>query len=289
MLWIFSHGKPMRSSTPGPKFSTSTSHCLISAVRTSLPFGFLVSSVIERLLWFSMVKYRLSTLGISCNCPRVMSPTPGRSTLITSAPNQASSCVQVGPDWTWVKSRMRTPLSALVIGLAPLNRCRHARHISRPCLSRFPGAAQREAVRCRTGIVTNSESCTVPALRNGIKNAAPRPGHGSFLLQLALRVEVADAAALAAGGRIQHRVDQRRLAGIHRGIHRAFQLIGAGRVDADAAKGLHHAVVARAFHEHGRRRVGTHGIHVGAAIDAVIVEDDDANRKLVAADRFDLH
>src|SRR5436190_2135945 len=115
MLWIFSQGKPMRSSTPGPKFSTSTSQLLISAVRTSLPFGFLVSSVIERLLWFSMVKYRLSTLGMSCNWPRVMSPTPGRSTLITSAPNQASNCVQVGPDWTWVKSRMRTPLSALVM------------------------------------------------------------------------------------------------------------------------------------------------------------------------------
>src|SRR5579863_5546789 len=41
-----------------------------------------------------------------------MSPTPGRSTLITSAPNHARSCVQVGPDCTWVKSRMRTPSSA---------------------------------------------------------------------------------------------------------------------------------------------------------------------------------
>src|SRR5688572_7355908 len=42
-----------------------------------------------------------------------MSPVPGRSTLITSAPNQASSCVHVGPDWTWVKSRIFTPSSAL--------------------------------------------------------------------------------------------------------------------------------------------------------------------------------
>src|SRR6185295_13894223 len=42
-----------------------------------------------------------------------MSPTPGRSTLITSAPSQAKSCVQVGPDCTCVKSRMRTPVSAL--------------------------------------------------------------------------------------------------------------------------------------------------------------------------------
>ncbi len=62
-----------------------------------------------------MVKYRLSTFGTSCNWPRVISPTPGRSTLITSAPNHASNCVQVGPDWTWVKSRMRTPFSAFVI------------------------------------------------------------------------------------------------------------------------------------------------------------------------------
>src|SRR5580698_2183540 len=42
-----------------------------------------------------------------------MSPWPGRSTLITSAPNQARSCVQVGPDWTCVKSRILTPSSAL--------------------------------------------------------------------------------------------------------------------------------------------------------------------------------
>src|SRR6516164_5320938 len=42
-----------------------------------------------------------------------MSPTPGRSTLITSAPSQANSCVQVGPDCTCVKSRIRTPVRAL--------------------------------------------------------------------------------------------------------------------------------------------------------------------------------
>ena len=37
----------------------------------------LVSSVIERLLWFSMVKYRLSTSGMSRSCSRVTSPAPG--------------------------------------------------------------------------------------------------------------------------------------------------------------------------------------------------------------------
>src|ERR1700733_14670903 len=67
-----------------------------------------------------MVKYRLSTLGTSCNWPRVISPTPGRSTLITSAPNHASNCVQVGPDCTWVKSKIRMPLSAsLIVSLLP--------------------------------------------------------------------------------------------------------------------------------------------------------------------------
>src|SRR3954468_16903594 len=183
MALIFSQGKPIRSSTPGPKFSTRTSQLLISAVRTSLPFGFLVSSVIERLLWFSMVKYRLSTLGTSCNWPRVMSPTPGRSTLITSAPNQASNCVQVGPDWTWVKSRIRTPFSAFVIVYAPYSVC--------------PATRRMDWMEI-----------------------------GLLLLQNTLRIEVADAAALGAGRGIDRRVDQRRLAGIHRRVDGALQFIG---------------------------------------------------------------
>src|SRR5438874_1870345 len=52
---------------------------------------------------------------MSRSCPRVMSPSPARSTLTTSAPSHASSCVQVGPDCTCVKSRIRTPSSALPI------------------------------------------------------------------------------------------------------------------------------------------------------------------------------
>jgi hypothetical protein len=32
-------------------------------------------------------------------------------------------------------------------------------------------------VRCRAGAVTKTVFGTVPALRNGMKNAAPRPGH----------------------------------------------------------------------------------------------------------------
>src|SRR5262249_29322824 len=110
-----------------------------------------------------------------------MSPTPGRSTLITSAPNHARSCVQVGPDCTWVKSRMRTPVSALVISSPPEN------------LS----LVRARTTRCR-----------------------------SLLLQHALRIEIADASAFGARRRIDHCVDQGRLAGIHRFIHRALQLVG---------------------------------------------------------------
>src|SRR5215475_4807934 len=62
-----------------------------------------------------MVKYRLSASGTSRSCSRVTSPVPAFSTLITSAPNHANNCVQVGPDCTCVKSRMRTPSNALAM------------------------------------------------------------------------------------------------------------------------------------------------------------------------------
>src|SRR5437773_7855745 len=68
-----------------------------------------------RLLLFSIVKYRLSTPGISRNWPRVGSPSPGRSILMTSAPNHARIWVHVGPDCTWVISRTRTPSRAFPI------------------------------------------------------------------------------------------------------------------------------------------------------------------------------
>src|SRR5262249_8917244 len=92
-----------------------------------------------------------------------------------------------------------------------------------------------------------------------------------------------------AGGRIEHRVDQRRFAGIHRRVDRTLELVGVRRIHADAAEGLDHLVVTSALDEHGRRRIAACIVDVGAAIDAVIVEDDDADRKLVTADRFDLH
>src|SRR6185503_6372392 len=56
---------------------------------------------------------------MSRSCWRVMSPV-GASSLITSAPSQARSWVQDGPDCTCVMSSTRTPSRALVIRSPPL-------------------------------------------------------------------------------------------------------------------------------------------------------------------------
>src|SRR5262245_58330078 len=109
-----SQGKPIRSIAPGAKFSTRMSERLISSVKISLPRSDLVLSVTLRLLQFNIVKYRLSTSGRSRSCLRVMSPV-GDSSFTTSAPSQASTCVQDGPDCTWVMSRTRTPSRALAM------------------------------------------------------------------------------------------------------------------------------------------------------------------------------
>src|ERR1700722_8385480 len=196
ICWMRSQVKPMRSSAPGAKFSTITSHVFISASITALPCGLRASMVIERLLWFSIVKYRLSTSGMSRSWPRVISPPPGRSTLITAAPSQASSCVQVGPDCTWVKSRILTPSSAFDILCSWL------------------------------------------------------------LRERAFWVEIADVAALAARRRVDHRVDQRGLAGVHRRIDGALQFVRRGRIDTNPAEPFDHLVVTGALDERGRGRVG---------------------------------
>src|ERR1700682_1382680 len=156
-----------------------------------------------------------------------MSPTPGRSTLITSAPNQASNCVQVGPDWTWVKSRMRTPFSAFVIVVCSV-----------------VSALHRQQGKGKGPVAT--------------------PVANLFLFQLALRVEVADATALAAGRRVEHGIDEGRLAGVPGRGNGALELVRRRRIDADATEGFHHLVVARAFDKHGWRDVRTTaGIDIG--------------------------
>src|SRR5258708_27583252 len=157
-----------------------------------------------------------------------MSPTPGRSTLITSAPNQASNCVQVGPDWTWVKSRMRTPSSAFVIcSLLTSSCCRHARDDGHPVIT--------------VASVGHGPSSHDSSAVTGFPPCAGDDADGllSLLSKNALRIEIADAAALGARPRIDHRVDQGRLARIHRRVDGALEIIRRGGVDAAAPGRLH--------------------------------------------------
>src|SRR5580700_9115505 len=106
--------------------------------------------------------------------------------------------------------------------------------------------------------------------------AAPALIHRAilFLADHALRVEIADAPALGAGRGIDNGVDEGRLAGVHRGVDGAFELIRRRYVDAGAAERLDQLVVARALDEDRGGDVRTAGrVDVGAAVDAVVVED----------------
>src|ERR1700728_3890933 len=86
-------------------------------------------------------------------------------------------------------------------------------------------------------------SCSLPSFP--LPNLARfRACNASLFAKRAFRIEVADPAAFAAGRRIDHRIDQCRLARIHGGVDLPLELVRCRRVDADAAKGLDHLVVA---------------------------------------------
>src|SRR5712664_68978 len=224
--WIFSQGKPSRSSTPGPKFSITMSDFFSRSTNTVLPSALFMFTTIERLLQLSIVKYRLSAFGTSRSCPRVASPCGG-SSLMTSAPSHASSCVQVGPACTWLMSRMRIPLSASMFDL---------------------------------------------------------------FLFCALRVQARDATAFGPGGFIDHGIDERGLARADGFLHCLAQLGRRRGVHAHATEGLHQLVIACALDEHGGCHIGAAGrIDVRTAVDAVVVEDDHADRQVVAAEGLDFH
>src|SRR5215212_656217 len=152
---------------------------------------------------------------------------------------------------------------------------------------KYPNAVQRLGHRLAPYRIW---SCRQEGIGAGVYRF-PRPDLAElFLAKYALRVEVADAPALRAGAGVDHRVDQGRLTGVHRLVDRAFQLVRSCRIDTDATERFHHLVVARVLHEDGRGDVrATAGIDVGAPIDAVVVEDHDADGQVVAADGFDLH
>src|SRR6267142_2863609 len=111
-----------------------------------------------------------------------------------------------------------------------------------------------------------------------------------LLRDAALRVEIADVAALRPRCRIDRAIDQ--------GWFPRSQRLGEGlreplRIDGivtDTAKGFDQLFVARLFHQDGWRGIGVAaGVDIVAAIDAAVVEDDGDDRQVIAADGFDLH
>src|SRR4051794_32650411 len=117
-----------------------------------------------RLLQLSIVKYSESTSGRSRSWLRVTSPRPGCSILMTSAPIQASSCVQTGPACTCVMSTTRTPSRAFatVIERPPLlvhrlvhgarrERVRVHPHVDQRRLAALAGALDRRPDLARLG------------------------------------------------------------------------------------------------------------------------------------------
>src|SRR3990170_2148962 len=105
-----SQPKPRRSMVPGRKFSSSTSARRISLRRMSCPSGAFRLSVRLFLPRLTAMKY-VASPPAKGGQPRVSSPLPGSSTLMTSAPMSASSMEQKGPASTRVRSTTRIPAS----------------------------------------------------------------------------------------------------------------------------------------------------------------------------------
>src|SRR5262249_56209919 len=96
--------------------------------------------------------------------------------------------------------------------------------------------------------------------------------------------------ARGGGGGVDRGVGGGGVGGVHGGVDGALELVGRGRLSTGAAECFRDLVVTRALDEDGRGRIRTAGgIGVGSAINAVVVEHDDADRQPVAADRFHFH
>src|SRR6266850_4713311 len=95
---------------PGLKFSRTTSALATSLRRMACPSGAFMLRVRLFLLRLTERKY-VASPPENGGQPRVSSPLPGSSTLITSAPMSPRIIEQNGPASTRVRSRTRTPAS----------------------------------------------------------------------------------------------------------------------------------------------------------------------------------
>src|SRR6185312_3190107 len=94
-------------------FSAVMSAFFSISLTISRPFGDFRLIAIDFLLTLNWRKYQGSSSGLPGRRRRPGSPRPGFSILTTSAPNQASTSVQVVPASNWVKSTTLTPLRKL--------------------------------------------------------------------------------------------------------------------------------------------------------------------------------
>src|SRR6516225_11778691 len=90
-------------------FSTVTSALFSISLTMSSPFGDFRLIASDFLLTLNWWKYHGSSSGLPGRSRRPGSPRPGFSILTTSAPNQASTSVEVVPASNWVKSTTLTP------------------------------------------------------------------------------------------------------------------------------------------------------------------------------------
>src|SRR5215470_17418317 len=95
---------------PGRKFSSTTSAFAIRRRRMAWPSGAFMLRVRLFLLRFTDMKY-VASPPEKGGQPRVSSPLPGSSTLMTSAPMSPSDMEQNGPASTRVRSMTRMPAS----------------------------------------------------------------------------------------------------------------------------------------------------------------------------------
>src|SRR5438445_955534 len=143
-------------------FSATMSAFLINSLTISSPFGDLRFSVIDFLLTLNWWKYQGSSSGLPGRSRRPGSPRPGFSILTTSAPNQASTSVEVVPASNWVKSTTLTPcrkLRSWVLSLIAVPPVAHKCWDTACAFPRPTATPSRYAVTRKLVHLTQAEKC----------------------------------------------------------------------------------------------------------------------------------
>src|SRR6516225_690987 len=141
-----SYSSPKRSIVPGAMFSTVTSTFFsisLTIWRPRSDFRLIASDFLLTLNWW---KYHGSSSGLPGRSRRPGSPRPGFSILTTSAPNQASTSVEVVPASNCVKSTTLTPCRKLKSCEISLILFLRFAHESRDTACAFPRRAATPSV-----------------------------------------------------------------------------------------------------------------------------------------------